>query len=121
MTLKTDLETKDKEYAAKISERDFEDLVKTCIKEASGKSEKAIKAYLDVDKLKTSQNQKEDVANAIKALADAEESAFLFGDVVVDNIDTVGAVKKSTGNMSAVEKAFYERNPELKEIGRAHV
>lgn len=66
------------EYGKKIAERDFDDLLKDAIATAKGINPKAIKALLDVDALKASKNQKEDVASAIKALAEAEDSKMLF-------------------------------------------
>lgn len=35
---------------------------------------------MDVDTLKASKNQKEDIAAALKALAEAEDSKMLFGE-----------------------------------------
>lgn len=78
--LKTDLENKDKEVADRLAERDFNDLIKESIAAVKGKNPKAITALLDLDALKVSKNQKEDVANALKALTEAEDSKMLFGD-----------------------------------------
>lgn len=78
--LKTDLENKDKEVADRLAERDFNDLIKESIAAVKGKNPKAITALLDLDVLKASKNQKEDVANALKALTEAEDSKMLFGD-----------------------------------------
>ena len=60
-TLKTDLANKDKELKDKIADRDFNDLLKESITSAHGKNAKAITALLDVDTLKASKNQKEDI------------------------------------------------------------
>ena len=62
--LEKDLETKDSEYQAQIADRDFQDLLKESIATAKGKNAKAITALLDIDALKASKNQKEDVAGA---------------------------------------------------------
>lgn len=79
-----DLETEkaniQKDYDAKIADRDFDDLVKESIATVKGKNAKAITALLDVPTLKTSKNQKEDIATALKALAEAEDSKMLFGE-----------------------------------------
>lgn len=79
-TLKTDLANKDQELKDKIADRDFNDLLKESITSAKGKNPKAITALLDVDTLKASKNQKEDIAAAIKALTEAEDSKMLFGE-----------------------------------------
>ena len=71
----SDLETEkaniQKDYDSKIADRDFNDLVKESIVSAKGKNVKAITALLDVDTLKASKNQKEDIASALKTLAEA--------------------------------------------------
>lgn len=79
-TLKIDLANKDQELKDKIADRDFNDILKESIASAKGKNAKAITALLDVDTLKASKNQKEDIAAAIKALTEAEDSKMLFGE-----------------------------------------
>lgn len=73
------------DYNKKIADRDFNDLLKESINSANGLNHKAITALLDVDTLKASKNQKEDIASAIKALSEAEDSKMLFK---VDNSST---------------------------------
>lgn len=77
-TLKTDIATKEADFQGQLADRDFQALLAAGITEAKGKNPKAIAALLDVDALKASKNQKEDVAAAIKALAESE--AYLFGE-----------------------------------------
>lgn len=69
-----------KEYDTKIADRDFDDLVKESITAAKGKNVRAITALLDVPALKAAKNQKEDVAAALKALTEKEDSKMLFGE-----------------------------------------
>lgn len=79
-----DLETEkaniQKDYDARIADRDFNDLVKESIAAVNGRNTKAITALLDVETLKASKNQKEDIAAALKALTEAEDSKMLFGE-----------------------------------------
>ena len=72
------IKDKDAEYAQKLADRDFNDLLKDSIRTANGLNEKAIMALLDIDTLKASKNQKEDVTAAIKTLTEAEDSKMLF-------------------------------------------
>lgn len=98
--LKADLETKDKEHQAQIADRDFHDMVKGLIAEKKGKNEKAIMALLNVDELKASKNQKEDVVQALDALAEAEDSSMLFGEAAPPEVgggNPIGRVTKSGG------------------------
>ena len=76
--LETEKENIQKDYDAKIADRDFDDLVKESITAAKGKNAKAITALLDVNTLKASKNQKEDIAAALKALTEKEEVAAML-------------------------------------------
>lgn len=102
----TDLETEKenikKEYDDKIADRDFNDILKDSIASAKGKNVKAITALLDIDTLKTSKNQKEDIAAALKTLTEAEDSKMLFGEPEPQNIGTgnpIGTVNKTGTQM----------------------
>lgn len=97
-----DLETEkaniQKDYDAKIADRDFDDLVKESIAAVKGKNAKAITALLDVDTLKTSKNQKEDISAALKALTEKEDSKMLFGEPDPNPVGTgnlIGQVRKN--------------------------
>lgn len=78
--LETDIKIKDADHQKEIADRDFNDLLKESIAGVKGKNAKAITALLDVDMLKASKNQKEDIAAALKSLAEAEDSKMLFGE-----------------------------------------
>ena len=79
-TLETEKQTIESDYKRQLEERDFDDIVKDAITIAKGRNVKAIKALLDIDELKKSKNQKDDVAAAIKGLTEAEDSKMLFGE-----------------------------------------
>ena len=79
--LKGQLTQKDAEFAQRLADRDFDDLINTNINTLKGKNAKAIKALLDVDTLKQSKNQAEDIKTALEALQKADDSAFLFETV----------------------------------------
>lgn len=106
--LKEELAKKDKEHAEQIADRDFNDLVKESILAAKGRNVKAITALLEVDALKASKNQKEDVAAALKALSEAEDSKMLFGDSessVVGSGDPIGSFRKTGEDNDAAMRA----------------
>lgn len=69
--LQGDLKAKDDEYAAKEADRVFMDSVKEAVKAAGGRNEKAVIAMLNIDALKESKNQSEDIK---KALEDVKKS-----------------------------------------------
>ncbi len=96
--LQADLKKKDEDYAAELADRDFNERLKEAISSAKGKNAKAITALLDVDTLKASKNQKEDIAAALKTLSEAEDSKMLFGDPEPNQLGTgnpIGVVTKS--------------------------
>lgn len=102
-TLKTDLANKDQELKDKIADRDFNDLLKDSITSVKGRNAKAITALLDLETLKASKNQKEDITAALKTLAEAEDSKMLFGEpepYVLGKGDPIGSVIK-TGNQDS--------------------
>lgn len=95
--LEADIRTKDADHQKEIADRDFNDLLKESINASKGRNTKAITALLDVDTLKASKNQKEDIAAALKALAEAEDSKMLFGEPEANPVRTgsfIGDVRK---------------------------
>lgn len=105
-TLKTDLANKDQELKDKLADRDFNDLLKDSISAAKGRNATAITACLDVDTLKASKNQKEDIAAALKALSEREDCKMLFGEPEAENIgtgDPIGTVTKSGSQTGATD------------------
>ena len=100
-----DLETEkaniQKDYDARIADRDFNDLVKESISAVNGKNAKAITALLDVETLKTSKNQKEDIAAALKALTEKEDSKMLFGEPEPNPVGTGNLIGRVNGGGGA--------------------
>lgn len=75
--LETSLKTKDIEHANEKAQWAFSDAIKEAVKAAGGKNEKAITALLDMDALKESKNQSEDIKAALESIK--ESDAYLFG------------------------------------------
>lgn len=112
--LNQQIEKNETDYQAKIADRDFNDLLKGAIAEAKGKNAKAITALLDVDALKSSQNQKEDIAKAIKSLTEAEDSKMLFGEAEVPPVgkgSPIGAIRGSVRKPDNYLDETYKDNP----------
>lgn len=97
-----------KDCDEKIADRDFNDLIKESIAAVNGKNATAITALLDVPTLKASKNQKEDIAAALKALTEKEDSKMLFGEPEPNPVGTgnlIGRVNGS-GGVSTEEAAM---------------
>lgn len=73
-----------KELEAKSDDLAFNSLLDKALAKYNPKNEKAakaVRALLDMDKLKESKNRDTDIDIAIKALVDDEESSIFFGEV----------------------------------------
>lgn len=104
--LENDIKTIEAAHQQEISDRDFNDLLKESISSANGLNPKAITSLLDVDTLKASKNQKEDIAAALKALTEAEDSKMLFGEPEPNPVGTgnlIGQVRG--GNTTSADEA----------------
>ena len=95
--LKKTITDNESSYKAKIEERDFNDLIEKAIAGKKGVNAKAIMALLDIEALKASKNQAQDIESQLDALAKAENSKMLFGEPEPKSVgkgSTAGEVKK---------------------------
>ena len=95
--LKQTITDNESSYKAKIEERDFNDLIEKAIAGKKGVNAKAIMALLDIEALKASKNQAQDIETQLDALAKAENSKMLFGEPEPKNVgkgSSAGEVKK---------------------------
>ena len=101
------LKDKDAEYAAKEADRIFSDTIKEAIKSAGGRNEKAVMAMLDMDALKASKNQSEDIKKALETVK--ESDAYLFGsdEPFMNAVGATGGGADVGGdNLSAIRAAM---------------
>ena len=111
-SLKKSLATKDAEFTQKLADRDFDDLLKESIADAKGLNAKAITSLLDVDSLKKSQNQKTDIAEAIKKLTEADDSKMLFASADVKKASPIGGIRNNNNiNNENYLDEKYKNNP----------
>lgn len=108
--LKQTITDNESSYKAKIEERDFNDRIEKAIAGKKGVNAKAIMALLDINALKESKNQEQDIENQLDALAKAENSKMLFGEPEPKNIgkgSSAGEVKKGgSGEESTLHDAI---------------
>lgn len=105
--LNQQLKDKDAEYAAKEADRIFSDTVKEAIKSAGGRNEKAVMAMLDMEALKASKNQSEDIKKALETVK--ESDAYLFGsdEPFMNAVGATGGSADVGGdNLSAIRAAM---------------
>lgn len=77
-TFKKQAEDAEKTFKQQLADRDFNDALTNAIRDNKGLNIKAIMANLDVETLKNSKNQNEDIKTAIEALKTQEDCKMLF-------------------------------------------
>ena len=81
-------------FEKQLADRDFDDLLNGEIRGSKAKNVTAVRALLDVETLKTSKNQKDDIAAALQKTK--EENGYLFeSDEPIDNGTFVGGTSQN--------------------------
>lgn len=75
--LNTDLKSKESEYQTKIADMEFNSVLDGAISKSGAKNATAVKALLDLDSLKTSKNQADDITKALESVK--SENGYMFG------------------------------------------
>lgn len=75
--LNADLEKKNTEYQSKIADMEFNSVIDSAISKSGAKNAKAVRALLDLDSLKSSKNQADDIAKALESVKN--ENGYMFG------------------------------------------
>lgn len=75
--LNGDLATKENEYQTKIADMEFNSVLDGAISESGARNSKAVKALLDLENLKTSKNQADDIKKALEQVK--SENGYMFG------------------------------------------
>lgn len=108
--LNTDLANKDADYQKKIADMEFSSVLDSAITDSKAKNVKAVRALLDLETLKASKNQSDDIKKAIEDVKSKND--YLFEGT---NIPGSGGNPPGSGEgLSGVEAAFLARNPDLK-------
>ena len=96
--LNQSLKDKDDEYNAKIAERDFNDLLNGAITAKGGKNIKGIIANLDIETLKASKNQKDDIETALEAFKKDNDYLFSSEEPIKNPVGPTGN-QSGNGNL----------------------
>lgn len=105
--LNKQLKDKDEEYAAKEADRIFSDTVKEAIKSAGGRNEKAVMAMLDMEALKASKNQSEDIKKALETVKESDTYLFGSDEPFMNAVGATGGSADVGGdNLSAIRAAM---------------
>lgn len=102
------------EHQKQMDDLAFDGVLKDAITAAKGRSDKAIRALLDVDALKKSKNQAEDIKAALEGLR--KESGFLFDDGQTPPFSTgTGTGGGNSMTRESFAKMGYRERLELKQ------
>ena len=110
-TLNQQLADQKADFDRQTAERDFNDMLLNAIKESKAKNAKAVRALLDIEAIKASNNQAADIAAALEKVK--EENDYLFtSDEPIDNPvftgkSTEGAAK-TVQDLSKMSYADYK-------------
>ncbi len=96
--LSDDLAKQDSDYKAKIADMEFMSVLDTAVAGSGARNAKAVKALLDMDALKASQNRDADIKTALETVK--KENGYMFADA--PDITT----SARTGNMGGSGKGM---------------
>lgn len=107
--LTSDLEKKDSEYQTKIADMEFNSVLDSAISASGARNSKAVKALLEIEALKGSKNQEDDIKKAIEAVK--TENDFLFGaDEPINNVVIGAGNSNQPGKKMTLMEAMAYKN-----------
>lgn len=105
-SLNTELANKDKEYKNKIADMEFTSVLDSALSKSGAKNSKAVKALLDLDNLKKSKNQAEDIEEAIKNVKSDNDYMFKSDEPIKNPVKNTGNTNIKPDSMSAIRSAM---------------
>lgn len=106
--LTEEMSKKEQEFKQQISDREFNGYLSKAILETGARSEKAVKAFLDIDSLKASKNQSDDIKKAIEAVKNEQGYLFKSEEPIKNPIlpTSTDTQAKNTPDISALRAAM---------------
>lgn len=105
-TLTADLEKKDTEYQNKIADMEFNSVLEGAITKSGARNIKAVKALLDLDTLKTSKNQADDISKALDEIKSENDYMFTSNEPFKNPVGDTGKGSPQPSPLSAVRHAM---------------
>ena len=98
--LTADLENSQKKHAEEMAQRDFNELLGRYAKEYKARDIKSVMPFLDVEALRKSQNQNEDLKAAFEAVR--KENGYLFEDERIPRVVSfTSGIDTNTGSTTS--------------------
>lgn len=88
--LTSDLQSKQTEYEAKIADMEFNSVLSSAISKSGAKNSKAVMALLDIDTLKTSKNQADDISKALEQVKAENDYMFTSDEPIKNPVHNTG-------------------------------
>lgn len=98
-SLQGDLQKAQDDYQAKIDDMEFESVLDAAVSASKAKNAKAVRALLDLDALKASKNQADDIRTALENVKKDNDFLFESDEPVKNPVKDTGNTK-ITGGMS---------------------
>ena len=105
-TLTADLETKQNEYNAKIADMEFNNILDNALSKIGAKNSKAVKALLDIDTLKTSKNQADDINKALEQVKTDNDYMFTSDEPIKNVVHSTENSTITGGSVDLLRSAM---------------
>lgn len=106
--LTSDLAAKDTEYQAKIADMEFNSVLDTAVSRSKARNSKTVKALLDLEALKASKNQSEDIKAAIEKVKAENDFLFESSEPIKNPVAPTGVPGQSEKKMTLLEAMKYK-------------
>ena len=104
--LTNDLNAKEKEYQGRLADMEFTNAIEAALNSAGAKNTKAVKALLDLDSLKSSKNQAEDIKKALETVKSENDYLFVSNEPIRYPVKDTGTQQFSGDPMDAIRAAM---------------
>lgn len=91
MALTNDLAGKENEYKEKLADMEFSTALDGAISSGGGRDSKAVKAFLDMESLRKSKNQSEDIKAAVAAVKTEKDYLFSSDEPIKNAVKSTGS------------------------------
>lgn len=89
-TLNKDLQNKETEYQNKIADMEFNAVLESAITKSGAKNPKAVRGLLDLDTLKASKNQADDITKALETVKSENDYMFTSEEPIKNPVKDTG-------------------------------
>lgn len=114
-TLNDDLKRKDTEYTQKIADMEFNSVLDSAINSSGAKNAKADKALLDLESLKASKNQADDINKALETVKTENDYMFESKEPIKNPVKDTGSSTITGITKEAFKEMGYSERLKIKQ------